>query len=269
MRVVTADGRITRAGGNVVKNVAGFDLCKLYVGSLGTLGVIVEATFKLSPEPLTRGTMALTFQGPYNACDAAIAIRERGLAIQALQLIGVHGSGSDEAVKYGDYVLLLDLGGSPSAVQRSSREIFRDFAPATVLADELTVKLSDYARIGGSPWGGPLVCRASVLPSHLADLITEIDSPPAKPWVVAYPTIGVVRFGWLRPHLNLATIERLRDAVRGRAGSLVIERCPPALKRQIDVFGEIPPKTLDLMRRIKHQFDPNGILSPGRFVGKL
>jgi glycolate oxidase FAD binding subunit len=248
LRVVNAEGRITKAGGRVVKNVAGYDLCKLYIGSLGTLGVIVEATFKLQPLPRAAATISAAFESGAEACALAFAIRGRGLAVRAVTLA------SDSR----RWALAIDLAGTPAAVERSRREV----------AALARVTDGDDTPAAGLPEDVPLLCKASVLPSRLPTLIDALEALPVPPRVLAYPTVGICHAAW--PPLDDA--ESIAGAVRkltsAAGGTLVLERCPPDLKRRVDVFGE-PPRSFELMRRVKEQFDPNGILSPGRFVGRL
>ena len=245
MRVVTADGRITRAGGKVVKNVAGYDLCKLYIGSLGTLGVIVEATFKVLPLPKAERSLALAFDSADAACVLARELHRRGLALRATQMVRRASS----------YVLQIDLAGAASAVERSLHEI------ETVAAEH-----------GGKPAeplplakpSGGLVCRFGTLSTLVPALVGGLDALGAT--CIAYPTAGVVRAS--SPEASEPVVERLRAAARAADATMVIETAPPALKQAIDVFGE-PPPSVALMRAVKQQFDPKGTLSPGRFVGRL
>jgi glycolate oxidase FAD binding subunit len=109
----------------------------------------------------------------------------------------------------------------------------------------------------------PLVARLSVLPSKLPALL---EAAASLGYVEGQPANGVCRLS-----LPEATAEVIADvrALAARLGAAcVIERCPPDLKRDIDVFGDAPP-SLALMRAIKAEFDPNGVLSPGRFVGTI
>jgi glycolate oxidase FAD binding subunit len=247
LRVVTGEGRITRAGGRVVKNVAGYDLCKLYVGSLGTLGVIVEATFKLAPRPREQRTVVAAFPTAGDACALAAAVSARGLSVRSVTL----------ARDGGAWALALELAGTPAAVERSQREL---------------VALAQVANAGvppaeGLPDGASLLCKASVLPSRLPALVDALDALEAAR-LLAYPTLGVCYAAWPSPHDAGTIAGAVRELTSEAGGTLVLERCPLDLKRRADVFGD-PPPSFELMRRVKEQFDPRGILSPGRFAGRL
>ena len=252
LRVVTAEGRITRAGGRVVKNVAGYDLCKLYIGSLGTLGVIVEATFKLAPMPQAVATVAAACDSAAAACGLASALQRRGLAVRALSLMNRPAASSGSR-----YALAVDLAGTPAAVGRSRREL----AGLTPLEDLAEMPAN---HSGG---GDSLLCKASLLPSQLPALIDALEALEA-PRLLAYPTVGVCYAAWASPHDAESIAGAVRDRTSAAGGTLVLERCPLDLKRRLDVFGE-PPASFGLMRRVKEQFDPRGVLSPGRFVGRL
>ena len=250
LRVVTAEGRITRAGGRVVKNVAGYDLCKLYIGSLGTLGVIVEATFKLAPLPREQRAAVAIFATAADACAFAAALPRRGLSVRGVTLV------RDSR----QWALALDIAGTPAAVERSRREIAGLAQVADV--DDTPPHLPD------SGDSDSLLCKASVLPSRLPTLIDALDALPVPPRVLAFPTVGVCYAAWPSPHDTESVAGAVRELTSAAGGTLVLERCPLDLKRRVDVFGE-PPASFGLMRRVKEQFDPRGVLSPGRFVGRL
>ncbi len=271
LRIVTADGRVTKTGGRVVKNVAGYDLCKLYIGSLGTLGIILEATFKLAPLPRAERTVLAAFETPARACAFAAELQRCGLALAALQLLNpAAASATHLRSPSGLWALGLDLAGTPQAVERSLREIGE-------LAQGAAADLLDVAN-GTKVWESAghlsltadhaLSCKATALPTRMPSLIDSLEAAGEPPHILALPTVGVLYASW--PHLDdpEEAIRRLRTATSDIVGSLVVEVCPLDLKRRLDVFGE-PPPSFDLMRRVKQQFDPNGVLSPGRHVGRL
>ena len=247
LRIVTADGRITRAGGRVVKNVAGYDLCKLYIGSLGTLGVLVEATFKLAPLPREQRTVVAAFPAAGDACAFAAAVAGRGLSVRSATLVRDGGA----------WALALELAGTPAAVERSRRE----------LAALARVTDAGSAPAETVPDGVSLLCKASVLPARLPALIDALETLEA-PRLLAYPTVGVCYAAWPSPRDAESIAGAARELTSAAGGTLFLERCPLDLKRRADVFGG-PPASLELMRRVKEQFDPQGVLSPGRFVGRL
>jgi glycolate oxidase FAD binding subunit len=231
LRVITGDEVIARAGGRVVKNVAGYDLCKLYIGSLGTLAVITEATFKVQPLPRTTREVTLAFDTATEACRAANDALMRGLSLRSAVLSRAETG----------WQLAVTLAGPEAAVERSDWELGRDRRRET----------KDRAR----PPTGEIIVRLGVLPSELPALLADL---PADVPFEAYPTLGVVR-------LRLSDAAALEPLL---ARGAVVEAAPVDVKRSIDVFGGALP-SLPLMRSVKAALDPNGVLSPGRFAGRL
>ena len=270
MKVVTADGRITKAGGRVVKNVAGYDLCKLYIGSLGTLGVIVEASFKLAPTAKVERTAVATFETPGQACAFAADLQHRRLSLRAVQLLNTTAASAVELAQQGLCALVLDLAGTPQAVERSRREIgdlARDAAADLHDVQNAAKAWENRTRLGTTE-NAYLLCKATALPTHLPALIESLETVDGSPHILALPTVGVLYASWPRLEDAEAAVDRLHTAVTTVDGSLVLERCPLDIKPRLDVFGD-PPPSFDLMRRVKEQFDPKGILSPGRQVMRL
>ena len=270
LRVVTADGRLTRAGGRVVKNVAGYDLCKLYIGSLGTLGVIVEAAFKVTPLPKAERRIVLRFPSAAAACGVASEAHRRGLSLRGAELLNESARrGTRAPAKDGGYLLVMDLAGGQQAVERSQQEIGELAAAAGARTAEAAGGVGPSPLAALPPAGEGLRCRAGVLPGQVAGVTTTIEAAAgAGTRIVAYPTLGVLRVAITGGDDVAPQLQRLREIVRQAGGALVVESCPAAHKREIDVFGEAPP-SFGLMRRVKEQFDPKGILSPGRFLGRL
>ena len=247
LRVVTADGRLTRAGGKVVKNVAGYDLCKLYIGSLGSLGVIVEATFKTVPLPKSERLLAFEFNDPASACALVSRAVHAGLAVRSASLVR----------EAGRWRLDPSLAGMAAAVERSVRDLDKWSGQEA---------LPTPAGAGEGPGLGvpaPLIAKLSVLPNRLSALVAEA---PTHAGIQAHPATGLCRLSF--PEATAEEIAQVRALAARFGGTCIIERCPPDLKRGIDVFGDAPP-SLALMRAVKAEFDPNRVLSPGRFVGRL
>lgn len=259
MRVVTADGKITRAGGKVVKNVAGYDLCKLYTGSFGTLGVIVEATFKVAPLPHATERVLAGFQSAADACAVAASVYRHGLAVRGMTLR--NQSAAAESTSSPPYLLLFDVAGGPGAVRRTAAEI-----PGLVAAGDGGMHVGPPGEIHTALPRHGVSVRATVRPTDLPSLIAAVETIDPRAGLTGYPTLGVLR---VESRDGTASfVGRSREAVRRLGGTLVVEWCPPDVKREIDVFGDVPP-SFPLMRAVKQQFDPQGTLSPGRFVGRL
>jgi glycolate oxidase FAD binding subunit len=285
--VVSADGTETKAGGKVVKNVTGYDLNRLYTGSLGTLGVILEATFKLAPLPAHSQALAASFDSIYTAIKAS-----RDLLNQPYCPQGVHVLSSEASQRLDDSngypALALAFFETPGAkiMERRVQEcslIFHRAGTTKITTLSGSQYSSILSRLTDMGWSGDpephLTIKASVPPSRVADMVEECrqDSPLGlSPGVLADVGFGIVRlFWWLGEDLEavdesstLAAIQRVRQLATARGGSAIIELCPPAVKRKIDVWGD-PPEGIEIMRRIKERFDPCGILNPGRFVGGI
>jgi glycolate oxidase FAD binding subunit len=290
-RVVHADGKVTKAGAKVVKNVTGYDLNKLYIGSLGTLAIIVEATFRLHPVP----PIEKTCLAPLNSIDVARAVVARILdspvVPSAVELLNPEASGriAQQAglpwAKAG-YGLAVAIGSvrreAVDAQIETVRRLYReaDIADAHVLdgggQDEFWRATRDFT-LGD---GLRVVLKASVLLGKVAEAVRRGEEVAAK---LGLP-LGVVSeagSGIIRYHLagDAASPERFQQGVaeavsRLRAfaeeggGNLVVLEAPPEVKRQVDVWG-LAGTAVPLMRRPKAEFDPRRILNPGRFVGGI
>ena len=285
MRAVQADGRIIKAGGRVVKNVAGYDLSRLFIGSLGSLSIIVEACFRLAPLPRAERTAVVSLPSAQEAWRFIAQTANLSLrAVELLNAAAVRQTATlGDAAKDG-YALVLAAAGEPAAVEHSLKEIgelSRRAAAASLAKVDDRAQGPLWQAIAGltrpSPSDAGLVCKAAVLPSQVPTLSEQIETTGRElglePLVVSHLTAGIVYSAWPLPQdegvqrpLDLATT--LRRAVARLAGSLVVEACPLALKERIDVWGD-SAADFPLMRRIKEQFDPQGILSPGRFLGRL
>lgn len=259
IRVVLIGGEKIKAGGKVVKNVAGYDMCKLFVGSLGTLGIISAATVRLAPLPESSATLVVS--GSFD--DARQFANELGRtrllpAAVILRLDGNH------------WLLAVRLEGFAETVARSQREV-RD------IADSLGVKVQVLtADEQGAFWrfieDFPLqtetlvfrvtLPRVELFPSvqtfsRWENVTVVADAIAGTAWLAAAPTPTA-----LQRFLELAAM------ARDRRGHAIIFSAPAELKRGVEVWGESPP-TLSLMRGLKHQFDPKELLNPGRFLGGL
>jgi glycolate oxidase FAD binding subunit len=267
LRVVTADGRIIRTGGKVVKNVAGYDLTKLFIGSMGTLGVIVEATFKLAPAPQSQEELDFEFASVVGACALASELRRRGLSLSYVRLSRSASITGADPSPHGNVGLTIGLAGTPSAVERSRIEAI-ELATSAGGAQVTQRPKREGALPAWATAVEPLMCQASVLPTLVSQLIEEVDQVAAGAFFEASPLHGSVSMTWLNAGADADVVHRARASVTALGGTLTVISCDTELKRRIDVFGD-PPPSFDLMRRVKQQFDPNGILSPGRFVGRL
>jgi glycolate dehydrogenase FAD-binding subunit len=233
IRVALPDGRLASAGGRVVKNVSGYDMMKLHVGALGSLGVIVAASFKVFPTPLHDVTLETTCPSLEEALAASERVLSLPLAPAALE---VFSTGQ----------VLARFLGSPDAVQRMVSELGWDAADPAVWAEHSRRAPDIWARIA--------------IPRHKLRATLQ-DLPAGAEWW-ASPGVGIV-------HWSIATgvdsLREVRAAAESGGGSLVLMAAPVEMRRDLGAWGT-PPATLELMRRLKHAFDPQHVLNPGRFV---
>jgi glycolate oxidase FAD binding subunit len=276
MRVAHADGQITKAGGKVVKNVAGYDLCKLYTGSYGTLGMIGELSFKLRALPASERTIVCGESDVDSLCALVARILDSDLQPSAVELF------APQAVQLGTFanhrwVLALRFLAELETIEAEEKE-FAQYAgarPWTMLGEADAEQLwRDYRDNELAPqWAYSL--RLSVLPADLAPMLQEIERLAPGATIRAHAANGVIRIhaesGWLE---TLKTAQRprrlseLRAAAQARGGQMVILRAPDEVKEKLDVWGEVGT-TARLMRELKKKFDPHALLNPGRFVAGI
>jgi glycolate oxidase FAD binding subunit len=254
-----ADGTLARAGGRVVKNVAGYDVNKLLIGSLGTLGVIVECTFKILPVPKASAGLQASFARGSAAFAAADAVARTPARPAALVV---------ESTARESWRLLVLAQGDPSAVERTLT-----IATAAAEAQGGTAERHDDIELGL----GPLrelsattrgtVIRASLPPAAqnaFADVATRLAG---FRHLVADAASGVVRIRVQSDESSeIAAADALRAAARVCGGSAHIERRPDAIRDSVSAWGDGDVPGLFLMKRLKDAFDPNGVLEPGRGV---
>ena len=282
LRVVQSNGEISHSGGRVVKNVAGYDLNKLYIGSLGTLGVIVEANFKLHPLPADEHTLLLTYSNAQDAMQTVISIVGSPLTPSALELVDAEAASnmSDSSglnLPSNGYTLAVNFEGSTASIERQldeTRLLARKHHAlmGNDLEGEEQERFWEAVRVHTQ---GSLTCKVSILVSHIASYLQHIDHIcrryKIEAAIVAHAGSGILYIE-LRPNDAIsrlvAAIAELRTFAQEVRGSLVVERCPVELKRHISIWGE-PGGDFHMMQRIKQQFDPKGTFVRGRFLGGL
>ena len=280
-RAVLADGTRLHSGGKVVKNVAGYDLNKMLVGSAGTLAVIVEATLKVAPVPGGLGMLVAAFPDFGAAHAVALAVSGGKLQPLTLDLIGPPAarrltSASRAEPAEDAWLLAAELGGSPGAVERTTRELVHMATAAgssevTALErgqrESLLNGLRDYGRTVENP--ATMILRASVLPSDLPAAVRAFEQAArgARPAVIVRAGSGVAYSYWGGESATQGDtiVREVRAALAPIGGSIVIERAPLSVKATTDVWG-IEGADVDLMRRLKDAYDPSGVLSPARLI---
>ena len=285
IQVALPEGELLRYGGRVVKNVAGYDMCKLYIGSLGAFGVVTEATFRLSMLPEEERLLAGAFPSPAQAMAAATAVRKAALLPSAVVLASAAGwaDAMPVTLRSGYAALMVQLEGSSESVRRQTAEseaIFTSHGAvdaATVAGEEL---LTLWERLEGwrtsEPEKGLVQVRIGMPPSNMEAALALLNEVPGfcrqpASWL-ADAGIGSVtaRLPFDPQADDLAAhvwLHELRARLRDLEGFAVLESAPEALATQLDVWGTAPGA--ELLKLYKSRFDPRSVLNPGRYVGGL
>lgn len=261
MKVTLANGEEIKAGGKVVKNVAGYDLCKLFVGSLGTLGIVTEVTVRVAPIPESAAT--LIAGGDLPQAERLVAELFRSALLPA----AVYISSEDDGTSWRAAVC---CEGFEETVARQLRE-------TAVLAARFGMS----EEVLRTEKHSALWRRLSDLPLQAERLVYRVTLPRsavfgflqrARNWpvieIAADAAMGTVWIVCAATPAALGLFSQLLELTRAQRGHAIIFATPGALKFAVNVWGP-SPSTLSLMREIKRQFDPKGLLNPGRFVGGL
>jgi glycolate oxidase subunit GlcD len=279
MKVALAGGRVIRVGGRVVKNVAGYDLCKLFTGSQGTLGVILEITFKLRPRPRREATLVARSSDLPALLDAARAVVGSQLLPVSVELLSspmARAAGATDARK--EFFMLARFAGTDGAVeyQLARAEELVEGSAASASVERVEDDGLIWARLAKGPARAMrgLQWRACVQPSKLGALFERISLVSELMWHAGAGDGRLRVFSrspdrreMERPSSLQATIFSLglaRDAARAAGGSLVVERAPVRVRQSFDSWG-LSDSAAFLMRRVKEQLDPSDTFSPGRF----
>jgi glycolate oxidase FAD binding subunit len=251
LTVVLADGTVAHSGGKVVKNVAGYDLGKLFTGSYGTLGLITQLTFRLHPVPPSSAFISRR-------------VPDIGRALAEIRRTQVVPSAVEIDSATGEVAVLVE--GTPAGVAA------RSAALTEILGDEPGTPGGERGTPGGRPdwWGrypwepGGTGIKVTAALSRIPDLLTTGIALRGSAGT------GVLYAGSspdTPPEEVAAVLDRLRVAARDAGGHAVVLTAPPPVRERVDLWG--PVDGLALMWRVKQQFDPGGVLAAGRFVGGI
>jgi glycolate oxidase FAD binding subunit len=285
IKVVRSDGSIVKGGAKVVKNVAGYDLPKLYVGSLGTLGIIVEATFRLYPVPEFSQTFMASFSTLEELQQAVNSVLNSSLVPTCLETLNPNLADAISGklnlnLSMGRYALALRMESVEKAVREQIakvKDICEEKGGNGILVDSKTEK-DLWQEIREFPWsmttvGSRAVCKASVLINDVPRVFRELEELSRNSGLRALASAragnGVI-ISSLEGEVPalVEAVSSLRHLAISLDGTLVVQDAPHDLKSQVDVWGELG-KPLRLMERLKSLFDPNSIFNPGRFVGGI
>lgn len=293
IRVVAADGALVRAGGKVLKNVAGYDLAKLYVGSLGSLGLIVEVTLKLRPRPDASRACWAAFGDVASAGAAVGAVMASDLMPHAIELLDAEAAAAcDTATRVlpgrrevtEGAALLLGFDGLPATVAWQLGEAERLLRAAgaravTVLDDAAAASAFAFVRDIRAAVPQPLaVAKVGVLPAQVGPYVTEAGAAVRASGLrlvsAAHAGSGILTLVLAAgadgrgAAATVKALALLRDEARARGGQFVVEWAPLAVKEEVSVWDP-PSPAVRLMQRIKANLDPDGIMNPGRLVGGI
>ncbi|HYP27764.1 MAG TPA: FAD-binding oxidoreductase [Blastocatellia bacterium] len=263
LRLAHADGTLSKSGGRVVKNVAGYDMNKLYVGSFGSLAVITEATFKLRPMPDTCVTLMMEGTHLRLATVAEAALAE-GLQPAASVLSSELADGPGGENNYRHTLLLRFIETEPAARHQVGRVLSLARGDATVLEDVSQERAwREHTELEGF---GDSIVRVSLPLSKARGFVEEVVSSRSARFIMADLGTGIIRAA-LRVGEAEASgrIKALRASAQNIGGTLFIERAAPKVRETAGAWGEVG-ETAGLMTAIKAKFDPHGLLNPGRFV---
>jgi glycolate oxidase FAD binding subunit len=265
--VAHPSGTVSKAGGMVVKNVSGYDMPRLYLGSLGTLGVIVSANFKVLPRPRAEATVIVPYRDLPGAFEAASQLRSGREPIAALEV----------AFWQGTWSLAARLEGREETVDSAAKRITSGAAGDLTRLDghESASWWSTYVdQQQVDPGANVVLVRCGVRPKETLTLVQELievmsGAGVVVPYLAASPGLGVVvaRLD-LDSEGSPEKLAALQDALQGIAHTVTVLAAPPLWKRGIDVWGRLP-EGFDVMQELRQQFDPQRTINPGRFAGFL
>jgi len=235
MRVALSDGTLAKSGGKVIKNVAGYDIAKLFGGSLGTLGAIVEVSVRLHPVAPDTATAVAEVHSPDELARGALAIGRSPLEHHGIDIAWHGGRGR---------VLARFAGAVPRPQAEAAEKLLREEGLSTEIVDD-DEQLWDEQRAAQR---GPLVVKVSGLPARIAELASAAEEAGGS--VVGRAALGL---SWVRfEEPSVKAVERLR-----RDFVSTVEDRPSDL--DVDPAGPLDPGTRELMRRVKERFDPAGV----------
>jgi len=263
--VAYPSGKVARAGGKVVKNVAGYDLMKLHIGALGTLGVVAEVNFKVQARPEAQATVLGHFDAALPAIGAATSLARQYLAPSAAIVIDRHVLWACGLTADWRWALALKLEGYGREVD-AARDLavraVRD-AGGRVEGQDIPAAFWDAARDWSAPPDEVVLLRAITPVGKLPAVVAAI---PADAQTLSQPASGIVDLRL--PAATAATGLKGLRAAAGEEGQVVVLSAPASVKPGLDVWGP-PPPGFPIMRALKQALDPNGIVNPGRFVGGI
>ncbi|MDA0833910.1 MAG: FAD-binding oxidoreductase [Planctomycetota bacterium] len=272
-------GNLFHAGGRVVKNVAGYDLCKLMIGSLGTLAVITQVTLKLRPVPETSSWLWCSYP-TWQQLDEALE-RLTTTATRPVAMIALNARAARQIVNEIHLDVPVESPTLALAIEGTQKEtewqssVLKDelsFTGASAMYDipghhgeSVWTALTDYPVVTDEP----LTFRANMLPSRAAGFMERADATGIS--LLSHIGNGIVigHFpdDWISWEQSLAILNSLSHQAQENRGNFVILQCPDEWKRDLLLWGQ-PESGYQLMKKMKAAFDPEGVLNPHRLFVK-
>jgi len=263
---VTGRGETIKSGGRVVKNVTGYDLCKLFAGSWGTLGAMTDVTIKVLPKPETEATVIVSGLDDASACAAMSAAMGSPYDVSGAAHLPDHVASWFDGLPKAQATTALRLEGhAPSVAHRKETlcALMQDFGSVEILEDVDSRALWRSVRtvkpfVGEGARGRPL-WRISVPPARGHELAGVI-TPAAQ---MFYDWAGGLV--WVAmPFGEEPDAAAVRKAVKAVGGHATLIRAPASVRAAVDVFSPEPAALAAVSKRVKQSFDPKGVLNPGR-----
>ncbi|MFB6276364.1 MAG: FAD-binding oxidoreductase [Halothece sp.] len=264
---VRADGEIAKAGGRVVKNVAGYDLMKLFTGSYGTLGIITQLTFRTYPLPPASETLVLTGNSE-KIHQVAQTLRHATLTPTRADLLSA------------GIVNKLNLGKGVGLILRFetiSESIEKQIKELTAISDSLDLQSTRFRDdnekslweqlkplIFSPPSENGMTCKCGLLPTAAIELFQQL---PSDSYAIIHNKSGLGKLAF-QGDIALSDLKNIRHCCEENKGFLTILEAPTSIKKQIDPWG-YSGNALTMMKKIKEQFDPQKQFSPNCFVGGI
>ena len=290
MEIVTGDGALAKSGGRVVKNVSGYDLHKLMLGAIGSLGIITRINFKTFPLPAeTRGWFAV-FSRAEDAFAFAQSIRKSPLAPHTLDIFDRRASvlfHTSVQLDKSQWAVAVSAAGNEKVMERCSRDLrtmgrAANAAQFTALHEfaqsELCQWIRGFPALAAEHSLDALIVKIASLPTQMGEVTQRLQSIAANsglPCAILARGAGVIYFALLPEERGAPAVARIAPCVgeifSAAASSkqhATIPRCSLELKREMNIWGPAR-EDFPLMQRVKQAFDPHNIFSPGRFVGGL